>query len=269
MHEPTTSPTMTPLVDLLRSRGHRGGVIPMHRALAHFRLGPMNLVTSICLFFFFSSIWLVLLPRVCRFWGRILAWSMPYLPLQAALDLGERHVGFLRMPIPYIRLESLLPSPSLWLITCVATVLLFAGASLLPPNLTPVRYLIRAMLAIQGSALLYFALWPLHFKHTPGGYMEALVNSGIGLISVVPLLFALTYYIFDFGLWKKAFLTALTMTHLVILLPFQILLQALILQKSIIFMPVLYIVFGLALDVMVIIAFYSWGMTWPFRSEAQ
>jgi len=269
MHQPSTSPTTTPIMDLLRSRGHRGGVITMHRALAHFRLGPMNLVTSISLFFFFSSIWVVLLPRVCRIWGRILEWSIRYLPLQATLDLGERHVGFLWMPIPYIRLESLLPSPSLWLITCVLTVLLFAGTSLLPANLTPVRYLIRAMLAIQGSALLYFALWPLHFKHTPDGYMEALVNSGIGLITVVPLLFALTYYIFDFGLWKKAFLTALTMTHLTILLPFQILLQALVLQKSVLFMPVLYIVFGLALDVMVIIAFYSWGMTWPFRSEAQ
>jgi hypothetical protein len=241
----------------------------MHRALAHFRLGPMNLVTSISLFFFFSSIWLIVLGRVCRFWGLLLAWSIPRLPLQATLDLGERPVGFFRMPIPYIRLEALLPSPSIWLTTCLLTVLLFFLTSLLPPNLTPVRYLVRAILAIQGSALLYFAVWPLHFKHTPDAYMEAMVNSGIGLISVVPLLFALTYYIFDFGLWKKAFLTALTMTHLTILLPFQILLQALLLQESVLFMPVLYIVFGIAMDVMVIIAFYSWGMTWSFRSEPQ
>ncbi|MBV8049654.1 MAG: hypothetical protein JOZ80_00620 [Acidobacteriaceae bacterium] len=239
----------------------------MHRALAHFRLGPMNLVTSISLFFFFSSIWLVLLGRVCRFWGMLLGWSISRLPLQATLDLGERYFGPLHLPVPYIRLESLLPSPSIWLVTCIVTVLLFAVTSLLPHNLTPLRYLVRAMLAIQGSALLYFALWPLHFKQTPDGYMEALVHSGIGLISVVPLLFALTYYIFDFGLWKKAFLTALTMTHLTILLPFQILLQALVLQNSLLFMPVLYIVFGLAMDVMVIIAFYSWGMTWAFRDE--
>jgi hypothetical protein len=30
-------------------------------------------------------------------------------------------------------------------------------------------------------------------------------------------------------------------------------------------MPVLYIVFGMPLDVLLIIAFYSWGMTWSFR----
>ena len=33
-------------------------------------------------------------------------------------------------------------------------------------------------------------------------------------------------------------------------------------------MPVLYIVFGLPLDVLIIIAFYSWGMTWNFKSAA-
>jgi hypothetical protein len=54
------------------TRGHRGGVIPMHRALAHFRLGPMNLVTAIFLFLFFTSIWLVFLPKVCRVWNRVL-----------------------------------------------------------------------------------------------------------------------------------------------------------------------------------------------------
>ena len=69
--------------------------------------------------------------------------------------------------------------------------------------------------------------------------MEGLMRAGIGLISAIPLLFALTYYIFDFGLW------------------------------STLFMPLLYIVCGIPLNVMLIIAFYSWGMTWQFRSSAQ
>lgn len=32
-------------------------------------------------------------------------------------------------------------------------------------------------------------------------------------------------------------------------------------------MPVLYIIFGMPLDVLLIIAFYSWGMTWSLRVE--
>ncbi|HXZ34132.1 MAG TPA: hypothetical protein VEH30_17795 [Terriglobales bacterium] len=269
MHDSAKLPATTNFADPIRSRGHRGGVIPMHRALAHFRLGPMNLVTSISLFFFFSAIWLVLLPRLCRFWSQLLAWSLPRLPLHASLDLNEYHLSSFRLQIPYLRMEPVLPTPSVWILTCVVTLLLFAITSLVPRKLMPVTYLTRAILLIQASALLYFALWPLHFKHSPDSYIEALVNSGIGLISIVPLLFALTYYIFDFGLWKKAVLTALTMTHLAIFLPFQVLVQALILQKSVLFMPLLYIVFGIALDVMLIIAFYSWGMSWHFRSATE
>jgi hypothetical protein len=250
------------------SRGHRGGVITMHRALAHFHLGPMNLAISISLFFFFSAIWLVLLPRLCRFWSYLLAWSLPRLPLQARLELGEHSLSSFRLVIPYLRIEPVLPDLSTWSLTCGITLLLFAITYFLPRNLMPAIYLARGILLIQASALLYFALWPLQFKHTPDSYMEALINSTIGLISIVPLVFGLTYYIFDFGLWKKAFLTAITMTHLTLFLPFQILTQALVLQKTVLFMPVLYIVFGLAADVMLIIAFYSWGMSWSFRQPA-
>jgi hypothetical protein len=41
--------------------------------------------------------------------------------------------------------------------------------------------------------------------------------------------------------------------------------QGLVLQKTILFMPVLYMVFGMPAQVLLIIAFYSWGMTWSFR----
>jgi len=250
------------------SRGHRGGVIPMHRALAHFRLGPMNLVTTVSLFLFFSTIWLVLLPRVCRFWSRLLAWSLSWLPLHARLEMAQNQVRFFRLQIPCLRIEPVLPDLLTWLMTCVLTILLFALTFFLARRLMPIVYLARAVLLVQASALLFFALWPLRFQHTPDSYLEGMIRAGIGLISVIPLLFALTYYIFDFGLWRKACLTALTMGHLALFLPFQILLHALVLQKSTLFMPLLYIVFGIPLDVMLIIAFYSWGMTWPFRSVA-
>ncbi len=249
------------------TRGHRGGVIPMHRALAHFRLGPMNLVTAIFLFLFFTSIWLVFLPKVCRVWNRVLALGIRVLPLRADLGLAQHHLTpFIRFDIPYLRMEPVLPSAQTWWITFAATVALFAASFFLSAKLIPVMYLLRGILVVPGTALLYFALLPARFPHTPDSYMEGLVTAGIALISTVPLLFGLTYYIFDFGLLKKAFLTVITMTHLALFLPLQILLQALFLQKTILFMPVLYIVFGMPVNILIIIAFYSWGMTWFFRS---
>ncbi len=253
--------------DPVRTRGHRGGVIPMHRALAHFRLGPMNLVIAIFLFVFFTSIWLVFLPKVCRFWNRVLALGIRALPLHAELGLAEHHLTpLIRFEIPYLRMEPVLPSSQVWWLTCAAMLVLFVATFLLPSRLIPVRYLVRGILLIPATALLYFALQPARFPHTPDSYMEGLVTAAIALISTVPLLFGLTYYIFDFGLLKKAFLTAITMAHLALFLPLQVLLQALVLQKTVLFMPVLYIIFGMPINILIIIAFYSWGMTWFFRS---
>jgi hypothetical protein len=253
--------------DTVRTRGHRGGVIPMHRALAHFRLGPMNLITAIFLFVFFLSVWLLLLPRVCHFWNRVLTFGIHVLPVRAEIGLAEHHLTrFIRFDIPYLRMEPVPPSAEVWWLTLAVTLALFAATFVLPSRLIPIIYLLRGILLVPATALLYFALLPARFPHTPDSYMQGLVTAGIALISIVPLLFGLTYYIFDFGLLKKALLTAVTMVHLALFLPLQVLLQALLLQKTVLFMPVLYIIFGMPLNILIIIAFYSWGMTWFFRS---
>jgi hypothetical protein len=250
------------------ARGHRGGVIPMHRALAHFRLGTMNLITASCLFVFFSSTWLLLLPQVCGLWTRIFMLGIRFLPLRADVGVAEHHwTPFLSFNIPYLRMEPVLPSAQVWWLSCAVTSLIFVATFFISKKLIPVIYLLRAVLLVQVIALLYFAFLPASFPHTPDNYLAGFVTSGIGLISLVPLVFGLTYYIFDFGLVRKALLTSTTMAHLALFLPFQCLLQALILQKTVLFMPVLYIVFGMPVDVMLVIGFYSWGMTWSFRSE--
>jgi hypothetical protein len=246
-------------------RGHRGGVISMHRALTHFRLGPMNVTTSISLFLLFSSVWMIALPWLCGIWNSALALGLRVLPLNARMEVAEHHFRFLQLPIPYLRIEPVLPDLQTWSLTCAVTMLLFTGTFFLPSKFIPVIYLARGILLIQASSLAYFAIWPTRFPHTPESYMQALVASGIGLISVVPLLFAFTYYIFDFGLLRKAAITAITMMHLTVFLPLQVLAQALVLQKTVLFMPVLYIVLGMPVEVLIIIAFYSWGMTWSFR----
>jgi hypothetical protein len=59
------------------------------------------------------------------------------------------------------------------------------------------------------------------------------------------------------------------MAHLALFLPLQVLLQALFLQKTVLFMPVLYIIFGMPVNILIIMAFYSYGMTWVFRSPQE
>jgi hypothetical protein len=250
--------------DRRRFRGHRGGVITMHRALAHFVLAPLDLVTAALLALLLSIAWLLSLPWLCRMWGYGLGNGMRVLALHTELGLTEHHITpYIRFMIPFPKMEGIAPDALTWWSATGAVCLLYAASYFFPKKLTPVTYLLRAVLFIQGTSQLYFLLMPARFPHTPNSYMEGLVSYRIALISAVPALFGLTYYIFKFSLLKKIVLTTLTMSYLSLFLPVQILLQAMVLEKSVLFMPILYIVFGLPVDILIILALYSWGMSWP------
>lgn len=254
--------------DRSRFRGHRGGVITMHRALTRFVLEPSDLITAALLVLLFTFVWVISLPWLCRVWERIFAEGIRLLALRSEVGLREHFATpYIRFAVPYPRMEGVSPDPQTWWLTAAVVGALFAATFLLPKKFTPVTYLLRAILFIQVTALVYFFWQPAKFPHTPDSYMEGLVTYGIALISIVPVLFGLTYYIFRFRLIRKAALTAMTMAHLSVFFPLQIMAQAVVLEKSVLFMPVLYIVFGLPVDVMIILAFYSWGMSWPSETQ--
>jgi hypothetical protein len=257
-------------VDRGRFRGHRGGVIAMHRALARFDLGPLDLITSALLVLLVTLVWIASLPWLCRFWRLALVVGTRMLALPTDLGLGAHQITpYVHFAVPYPRMDSIAPDARTWWFTAAIVIALWIATLIFPAKFIPITYLLRAVLFIQATALVYFLLFPARFPHTPDSYLEGFMSYAIGLISFVPILFGLTYYIFDFGLIRKAALTAMTMGHLSLFLPFQILLQAVILRKSVLFMPLLYIVFGLPLDIAIILAFYSWGMSWSFKTESK
>jgi len=242
----------------------------MHRALARYVLGPLDLLTSALMVLLFSFIWIVSLPWLCRMWQFALYHGLKMLALRADLGLREHQITpFIRFSIPYPRMEGFAPDAQTWWVTAAVVIAIYAASYFFSKKLTPVMYLLRAVLFIQATALAFFLWAPARFPHTPDSYMEGIVSYTIALISFVPILFGFTYYIFDFGLIRKTLLTAVTMTHLSLFLPLQILLQAIVLHKSILFMPLLYIVFGLPVDVLIILAFYSWGMSWPAKIQKE
>jgi hypothetical protein len=256
--------------DPSRFRGYRGGVIAMHRALTRFVLEPRDLITAALLALLLTVLWLAALPWLCQFWRFVLENGMRKLAMHAALGLTSHEITpYIRFSVPYPRMEGLLPDPQTWWTSAAVVLILFAASFFLPKKFLPVMYLLRAVLFIHITALLFFLFLPARFSHSPDSYMEGLTGYAVALIGFVPLLFGLTYYIFDFGILRKAFLTAATMAHLTLFLPLWILLQALVLQKSVLFMPVLFVVFGLPVNVIIILAFYSWGMSWSFKNQRE
>jgi hypothetical protein len=256
--------------DRSRFRGYRGGVIAMHRALARFVLEPLDLVTAALMVLLFTFGWFAVLPQLCRFWQTVLETGMRLLAMRTELGLTQYQVTpYFRFAIPFPRMEAFLPDSQTWWTSAAVVAALFVASFFFSRKYLPVMYLLRAVLFIHLTALLFFLFLPARFSHSPDSYMEGLTGYAIALISFVPALFGLTYYIFDFGIVRKALLTAITMGHLSLFVPLQILLQALVLQKSVLFMPVLFIVFGLPVNVLIILAFYSWGMSWSFKSQRE
>jgi hypothetical protein len=268
---PAASPKQPPrFADRSRFRGHRGGVIAMHRALARFVLEPLDLVTAALLVLVLTFAWFASLPVLCRFWQAAMQTGLRLLDIHATLGLTEHEITpYIRFAIPFPRMPGILPDAQTWWTASAVVAIVFAASFLLPQKFMPVMYLLRTVLFIQFTAQMFFLFLPARFTHSPDSYMEGLTGYIIGMISFVPALFGLTYYIFDFGILRKALLTALTMAHLSLFLPVQILLQATLLQKSVLFMPVLYIVFGLEVEILIILSFYAWGMSWTFKSQRQ
>jgi hypothetical protein len=255
--------------ELVRFRGNRGGIIPMHRALARLRFGTAEMLSSVVTAALISCAWILCLPSLCLFWRRLFILGLRFLPLQCEVrtSLPSSLSLVVAAQVPYFVFDPIMPSSTLWAATCVAVIAIFAITFFLPPEFIPIAYLLRCLLFVQASALVYFAVLPAQFPYAPADYLQGFLLSGAALIGLVPVLFLLTYYIFPFSFIKKVLLTVLTMGYLTIFLPFQVMLHALLLRKSILFMPLLYLVLGMPLDVLIIVALYAWGMTWEFSDS--
>jgi hypothetical protein len=94
--------------------------------------------------------------------------------------------------------------------------------------------------------------------------------AGLFFVGIIPIIYGLIYYIFDETLVKKVWLTLLTMGHLLLVIPLQFFAHAYLIHKfSLMYMPVLFLMFGLMIDVFILIAFYSWGMSWKGATHPQ
>jgi cellulose synthase/poly-beta-1,6-N-acetylglucosamine synthase-like glycosyltransferase len=255
----------------LRDRGAAGGLIPEHRAFATLSVGWVNGGLAVALAVGATLLWLGVLPGVGRawaaffqFWQQALHLSVPVLSKEYQLLPG------LSVHVPYLGLAAAPPSRLVWWLTAGATLALFGASYLVPRRRLPMIYGLRWLSGIQAAALLCFWIAPARFPHPLPDYMADMLASSLALITLMPALLGLTFYLFNVGVTRKLLLTATLMGYLCVVVPFQYLGQAYLLHHcSLLFMPVCYLVFGLPLDVLFITAFYGWGMSWPERRQAE
>jgi hypothetical protein len=247
--------------------GHAGGFIRQHRAMSRLGLRRQDLVSSAALVVLFTAGWLWLARWVLLGWRQLFDLAQGWLSLPGEVT-SKTHgpLPFVKLSVPFLRLEGPLPAGADLAGGALLTLAIVLASYLLPRTQLPFIYLLRALAVVNGSAVVYFLIAPGRFPYRLPDYIHAMLLTGLFLISMVPLILGFTYYIFDFSLRQKMALTAVVVAHLSAFVPSQYLLHAVVVYKfSMLYLPVLYLLFGLTVDVLVFVALYSWGMSWRSR----
>jgi len=241
---------------------------PLHRALIRFTLNGRQLVEMLGIALMCTAVWFLALPAIGQLWSSLFEFWLSAMNLDGAVGAKEIALPLsATVTLPQIRLSATAPSESIWYAVASLCAATFASTFRLPDRWLPVSYLLRALVIIQVSALIYFRLTPLDFPYTLTSYLDGMLASGLLLIGIVPLLLLLTYYLFDYSILQKLGLTFLAMTYLVIFVPLQYLVHAAIIHTgSLLFMPLLFFAFGIPPQILILIALYSWAMTWQQKA---
>jgi len=255
----------------MRRRGWGGGDIPEHRAL---RVSPVQrekLVPAALLALALFIAYLMLLSPVARGWAGMLdGWrGIMDLPGRIALVRYDFY-GLLEFEVPFMSFASGLPGSAQWWWGLLFTLALGFGSYAVPPVVLPLRYVLRLLAFFQAGAQIFFGLWPRAFPYDGAGYVHGMLIAQLMLIALVPVVLGFTYYVLDFGVARKALLTVLTMLHMLVLVPLQYVVHAYVIHHlSLLYMPLVFFVFGLTVNVLVFVSFYSWGVSWhhPMRME--
>lgn len=237
--------------------------------MAGMRWTAWRMVTTVVLGLGGLAGYVALLPWIGRLWQLVF----------------ERGQAFLRLPIQVGRQELALPAgwqlsvPAVSAVTPTpdTRVLLIAGlvslgvlllSFLLPQRLTPLRYFLRLLVVVQATAILFFWGSAEPFPYRIADHVYILLTAGLVVMGLVPLLLGFTLHVFDLAFWRKAVLTVLILGHLTIFVPLNVLIHVwLLLHATAVLMPVLFLVFGLLLNVFIFVAFYGWALSW--RSDLE
>ena len=135
---------------------------------------------------------------------------------------------------------------------------------LLPRRFTPARALLRLLVAVQVSALVFFALSTEPFPYRVADYLFGLMATGLIAMAAVPLILGLVLYPLDLGWLRKIVITVIMLGHFAVLTPLLVLSHAwLVLHTGALLMPALFLALGVLPFGLSFVAFYGWAMSWP------
>lgn len=254
-------------IDVQRDRGFRGGRIAPHRSMIGLEVSRWLLVDLVLLPLMFALAVFVLLDPLLEQWRNLFEMLRAPLGLPGVVTTRVVELGPISVAIPFYSAQAAWPAPmdlrSGWILVAGLAI---AGV-LLRGRFTPFAYLLRALAVVQLTAQVWFSFAEPPFSYSLPQYMSGLLVCGVVILLLAPVLVSFTYFIFDFPLWQKLLLATMLLAHLAVFLPLQAVVHAYVIHRgSLLAMPILFLVFGVLLDVFVYVALYGWGMSW--RSDS-
>ena len=253
---------------LLRYGNAKGSIIPMHHAFKTLHLGSVSRMSAVVLPVFFSAFLWLFLPSIMNLWDHIFFFWMQNI---YGSGVGYAPVNILGqdLSIPYPLLDADAPSEIFVHRNLAVCIVAFFITLLISKRLAPFTYFTRAILLIQASASIDRMVSADFFPYTLKGYIVDAMIECTYMLFLIPILLGAVYYIFDFAPWKKILLTLMILGYFFITIPCQYMLHAYIIHEgTLLFLPLMYMMFGTLIDVLMFISLYSFGMSWKSRNAA-
>lgn len=243
--------------------GHHGTRIRLHRSLDSLHFRRPGLLTLLLLPIVVTAVFVIGYNELLSGWEWVLRLGIERLSIPGSVERVTVPMPWFSIPVLTVSVSSWYPDAFVWWTTAAMVAAVMLASLHLPDWALPLTYILRAGCVLQAISLFVFGVSPASFPYNAPQHLRDCFGLGVAMIGLVPWLHALTYYVFDFGIPQKIALSALSMVFLICYLPVKILVHAYILDRfSLLFMPILFLVLSVAIDVFVLIALYSWGMSW-------
>lgn len=170
---------------------------------------------------------------------------------------------YLSWTLPQITLPAGPPDSLTYGAAALVTIALLAIAFMLPRAKFHYSIVCYGLCALQGSSLIFFALWPDRFPYTVSNYFEGMIRANVVFIMFLPVVIVTTFSIFDLSRLKKLAFQLMVISYFIVEVPVLLLWHVwLIHHFSLLFLPMLFLCFGIPFQVLMFLCLYSWGMSW-------
>ena len=250
--------------------GQRGGAGLQHRSIWSLRLPKRRLASGLLIALGFTLLLVLAKQQIAAAWGQqLIAWMHALdVPGQFVPAVAAR-TDMVSLPVPLIDVRlrdfGMLATAAHGL----AALLVWEFSGWLPDGARPLSYLLRFAVLIHAAAIVYFWFWPARFPHPLSSHVAGGLRQAWALMLVTPWLHLCMYYVFPFAVWQRVALTAVTLLFLFVLTPLQYASHAaLVYGLGLVMSPLLYLLFGVMVPMLGLVALYGWGMSWHRPSRA-